>query len=118
MVSKKKFPTERTLLGYDLAPKQDVYVNYLFPTVAASLLYIFNFATDLALAYRHFCEENPIWSFLTSFFMYLPVLGCFMITISSWELWPDYEGCGWENIKWAVLKVLQHVFFPVWSMWR
>lgn len=106
------------LLGYDLTAKQDVWVNYLLPTFGACLLFILHFASDLVLTYRHFVEENPIWASLTLFFMYLPVLGCFVITISSWELWPKYEGCGWTNIKWALLKILQHVFFPIWSMWR
>lgn len=109
---------KRTVLGYSLEPKQDVYVNYLFPTLTASFLYILHFSTDVVLAYRHFIEENPIWATLTAFFMYLPVLGCFIITVSSWELWPEYEGCGWTNIKWVLLKILQHLCFPVWSMWR
>lgn len=118
MVTKKKSPTQRTILGYELNEKQDVYVNYLWPTIAASLLYIFLFASDLVLAYRHSCDENPIWSFLTFFFMFLPVLGCFIMTISSWELWPEEEGCGCSNTKWALLKIFQHLFFPIWSMWR
>lgn len=118
MVTKKKSPTQRTILGYELNPKQDVYVNYLCPTIAACLLYIFLFATDLVLAYRHYCDENPIWSFLTSLFMYVPVVGCLILTISSWELWPEEEGCGWRNIKWALVKILEHAFFAIWSMWR
>lgn len=118
MVTKKKLPIQRTILGYKLNSIQDVYVNYLCPTIAACFLYIFLFASDLVLAYRHFCDENPIWAFLTFFFMYLPVLGSFIITISSWELWPEEEGCGWRNIKWALIKIVEHVLFAVWSMWR
>lgn len=109
---------QKTVLGYDLTSKQNIYLNYLFPTLAASVLYILQFSSDLVLAYRHFKDENPIWASLTLFFMYLPVLGCFIITISLWELWPEYEGCGMSNVRWAVLKVLQHFFFPIWSMWR
>lgn len=109
---------QKTILGYDLTPKQDVYLNYLFPTLAACVLYVLQFSSDLVLAYRHFRDENPIWASLTLLFMFLPVLGCFIITISLWELWPEYEGCGMTNVRWAVLKVFQHCFFPIWSMWR
>lgn len=109
---------QKTILGYDLTSQQDIYLNYFLPTVAACVLYILQFSSDLVLTYRHFSDGNPIWASLTLFFMYLPALGCFIITISSWELWPEYEGCGMSNINWAILKVLQHTFYPVWSMWR
>lgn len=109
---------KQTVLGYELDSKQNVYVNYLVPSVLSVIFYVFYFASDLALSYRHFKEDNPIWGSLTLLFMYVPVLGCFIVTTSSWELWPELEGCSARNIKWAFLKISQHVFFPIWCMWR
>ncbi|KAB0797942.1 hypothetical protein PPYR_08935 [Photinus pyralis] len=108
----------RTFLGYELNVEQNVIVNYLIPSILSCLLYIVHFACDFAVSYRHFRERNPIWGSITVFIMYLPAISCYVLTISSLELWPKFEGCGMENVKWCLLKTLQHIFFPIWSMWR
>lgn len=109
---------KKTVLGYEITSKQNAYLNYLVPSVLSCILYILLFTTDLATAYRHFEEDNPIWATLTILFMYMPVVGCFIITVSSYELWPEYDGCSNNNIFWFIFKFLQHLFFPIWSMWR
>ncbi|KAF5277700.1 hypothetical protein FQR65_LT03680 [Abscondita terminalis] len=108
----------RTLLGYEINSYQYVIFNYLVPSILSCLLYIVHFACDFAVSYRHFYEKNPIWGSMSILFMFLPSLSCYILTISSLELWPKFEGCGNENIRWCLIKTLQHVFFPVWSMWR
>lgn len=108
----------KTFLGYELDSTQDLYVNYLTPTVIGCIFYITHFACDLGVTYRHFHDENVVWASLTLFFVYLPVILCFVITISSWELWAEEVGCGPNNIKWFTLKFVQHLAFPIWSMWR
>ncbi|XP_022908319.2 uncharacterized protein [Onthophagus taurus] len=117
-IYKRTVVVTRTILGYELSAKQDVIANYLIPAITGCLCYILLFAADLGTVYRHFEEENPVWASLTLLFMFLPVIGCFIWVISSWELWPEIEGCGRNNVKWALWKVLQHFFFPIWSMWR
>ncbi|KAF5283779.1 hypothetical protein FQA39_LY17217 [Lamprigera yunnana] len=107
-----------TLLGYELNVHQFIIANYLVPSVSSCFLYIVHFAFDFGVAYRHFYENNPIWGGLTLFFMYLPAISCYTLTISLLELWPKLEGCGGENTKWCLMKTLQHVFFPIWSIWR
>ncbi|XP_025833088.1 uncharacterized protein LOC108742546 [Agrilus planipennis] len=107
-----------TALGQILTTKQNIYANYLIPSVAAVLLYNINFACDVVVAYRHYAEDNPVWASLTIFFLYLPIIGCFVLTVSAWEHWPEFEGCGVENVKWIFVKIFQHVFFPLWAMWR
>lgn len=109
---------KKTLLGYELTPHQDASVNYLVPSISASVLYTLLIACDVATIVSHYRNGDPIWGSLTLFFMYLPALGSFIILISSWELWPEFEGCGRENIIWFWIKVVEHLFFPIWSMWR
>lgn len=110
--------TKKTLLGYELSPCQDAIANYLVPSICACLLYMFIIAGDVAVIFCHYKNGDPIWASLTIFFMYLPLLGSYIIIISNWELWPELEGCGIENIKWFIVKTLEHLLFPVWSMWR
>lgn len=107
-----------SVLGYELDSKQYVITNYLIPSVTGCLLYVLHFACDLTVAYRHVREDNAVWGALTIFFMFLPALGCYILTISAWELWPTFDGCDKSNVKWGFLKTFQHVCFPVWSMWR
>lgn len=115
---KKIVIVPKTFLGYELNSIQDIYFNYLTPTIIGCLFYILHFAGDVAVTYRHFYDENVIWGSLTLLFIYLPVILCFVITSSSWELWAEQEGCGPNNIKWITLKIVQHLGFPIWSMWR
>lgn len=107
-----------TVLGYELNSKQNACFNYLLPAIFWCSMYILHFASDLVLAHRHHIEEDPIWASLTLFFMYLPVIGCFVLTVSSIEMWPDYDECTLSNVKWLSVKILQHLFFPIWTMWR
>lgn len=118
MVSVKRRVKKKTLLGYELTHHQDAWVNYLVPSVGACVVYTFLIASDIATFVSHYRNGDPIWGSLTLFFMYLPVLASFIIIISNWELWPEFEGCGRNNVIWFWIKVLEHLFFPVWSMWR
>lgn len=118
MVSVKRSVKKKTLLGYELTHHQDAWLNYLVPSIGACGVYTLLIASDVATIVSHYRNGNPIWGSLTLFFMYLPVLASFIIIISNWELWPEFEGCGKNNIIWFWIKVLQHLFFPVWSMWR
>ncbi|RZC36893.1 uncharacterized protein BDFB_005785, partial [Asbolus verrucosus] len=96
----------------------DAYVNYLVPSITSLILYMFLFASDSALVFRHYKDDNPIWASLTLFLMYLPSLCSYILIVSDWELWPEMVGCGLTNFLWFLLKTLQHMFFPVWAMWR
>ena len=115
---RKAVVVKRTVLGYELDSVQDVYANYLVPSVFGFLLYVLQFGADVTCVYRHFRERDPIWGSLTLFFVCLPVLGCYVRTMSSLELWPEMDDCDGRNVKWAAVKTLQHLFFPVWSTWR
>lgn len=115
---KKTVIVPKTFLGYELNAIQDIYFNYLTPTLIGALFYIVHFTGDVATSYRHFYDGNPVWGSLTLLFIYLPVILCFIIVISSWELWAEQDGCGPNNIKWALFKIAQHLLFPIWSMWR
>ncbi|XP_076266458.1 uncharacterized protein LOC143200075 [Rhynchophorus ferrugineus] len=109
----------KTLLGYELSPRQDALVNYLLPSVSACLLYKFIVAADIGVIFRHYKDEDPIWASLTLSMMYLPVLGSFMIIISDIDYWPDAdEGMTRENAKWFFRQTIEHLFFPCWNMWR
>ncbi|KAJ8912120.1 hypothetical protein NQ315_013209 [Exocentrus adspersus] len=110
--------SKKTLLGYELSEREDAVINYLVPSVCACLLYIFIIASDIAVIFCHYKNNNPIWGSLTIFLMYLPPLGSYIIIVSNWELWPEEEGCGMENIKWFTWKTVEHILFPVWNMWR
>lgn len=115
---KRAVVLQRTILGYELNSNQNVWANYLIPSIVGCLLYTVQTAADIGVAYAHFREGNPIWASMTLFFMYCPVLGCFIWCTTSLELWPQLDGWGIENTKWILMKILQHIFFPVWSMWR
>lgn len=106
------------VLGFNLSSKQNVYVNYLLPSIIGCLFYVFLFAVDFVTFYRHLRDDNPIWASLTLLFLYMPVIGCFILIVSSWELWPELDGFSFRNIKWFMFKFMQHLFFPLWSMWR
>ncbi|KRT86406.1 hypothetical protein AMK59_160, partial [Oryctes borbonicus] len=95
-----------------------VWANYLIPSVIGCLLFILQTAADIGVVYSHFRENNPIWASLTISFLYCPVLGCLIWCTTSLELWPQIDGMGFENINWLLLKILQHVLFPVWGVWR
>lgn len=118
MIKSKLSVKKSTILGYELTPRQDAWVNYLVPSIGACFLYMFLVASDISVVISHSRNGDPIWSLLTLFFMFLPVLGSFVIIVSNWELWPEFEGCGRENIIWFWTKILEHLLFPVWSMWR
>ncbi|CAG9813974.1 unnamed protein product [Phaedon cochleariae] len=107
-----------TLLGYELTPRQDALINHLVPAISASTLYIFLIAADVAVIVSHYRNGDPIWASLTLFFMFLPVLCSFVIIVSNWELWPEFEDCGKANMLWFWRKTFEHLFFPVWNMWR
>lgn len=109
---------KKTVLGYELTYCQDAWVNYLVPSASACILYILLIASDVATIYSHFKNGDPIWCSLTIFFMYLPVLASFVLIVSNWELWPEFEECGRDNTIWFWTKVFEHLFFPIWSMWR
>lgn len=115
---KKAVVVKRTILGYELTSTQNVYANFLLPSVLGCILYILQTGADIGVAYGHFREGNPIWGALTVFFMICPVIGCFIWATTTLEMWPEIDGCGVKNINWILLKVFQHLFFPIWSMWR
>lgn len=118
MSSAKNSVKKKTLLGYELSPHIDALVNYLIPSLCACVLYMLLIATDVAVTISQYRNGDPIWSSLTLFFMYLPVIGSFIIIVSNWELWPEFEGCGRDNIIWFWTKTFEHLLFPCWSMWR
>ncbi|XP_017769825.1 PREDICTED: uncharacterized protein LOC108557701 [Nicrophorus vespilloides] len=107
-----------TVLGYELTAKQNAYLNYLLPSVFGCAMYVVHFAVDLGLVYRLYKEDEAIWAGLSIFFMYLPALACFTLTVSSCDMWPEYERFGCKSFKWIVTKIIEHAFFPIWSMWR
>ncbi|XP_057666131.1 uncharacterized protein LOC130899946 [Diorhabda carinulata] len=114
----KNVPNKKVLLTYELNSKQDALVNYLVPSVCACILYMFLIAADIAVIFSHYKNGDPIWASLTLFILYIPVLASFIIIISNWELWPEFESCSKVNLIWFWTKVLEHLLFPVWSMWR
>lgn len=118
MVSVKQSRQKKTLLGYELTVYQDAVLNYLIPSLSACLLYMILIASDSAVIFSHFKNNDPIWGSLSLFFMYLPVLASFIIITSSWELWPEFDGCGRNNLIWFWVKTAEHLLFPFWSMWR
>lgn len=118
MVSVKKIDEKTTLLGYELTSYQNAIVNYLVPSIAACILYVFIIAIDVAVIFTHFKNDDPIWGSLTLFVMYLPTLISFIIIVSNWELWPEFEECSRTNTIWFCVKIVEHLFFPIWNMWR
>lgn len=118
MASLKGSVKKKTVFGYELTLHQDAWLNYLVPSISACLLYILLIASDCAVIFRHYKNGDSIWGSLTLFFMYLPVLGSFFIIVSNWDLWPEYEGCGRDNMIWFWVKSTEHLLFPAWSMWR
>lgn len=110
----------KTLLTYKLTPLQDAIVNYLVPSVGSCLLFAFTLAADIALIHRHFKDEHPTWAHLILWLMYLPVAGSLVLIVTDWDLWPRDEEIKNRMTRclWLFGKVLEHVFFPVWMMWR
>ncbi|XP_066260718.1 uncharacterized protein [Euwallacea similis] len=108
----------KTLFGYELTPRQNLLLNHLLPSVLASLLFIFIIAADIGVIFRHYKDDDPIWASLTLFCMYLPALGSLVIILTDADYWPDPENMTKENFVWMIKKILGHLLFPVWSMWR
>ncbi|XP_066157830.1 uncharacterized protein [Euwallacea fornicatus] len=108
----------KTLFGYELTPRQNLLLNHLLPSVLASLLFIFIIAADIGVIFRHCKDDDPIWASLTLFCMYLPVIGSLIIILTDADYWPDPENMTRENCAWMMKKILGHLLFPVWSMWR
>ncbi|CAH1963147.1 unnamed protein product [Acanthoscelides obtectus] len=106
------------ILGYELTSHQSAIVNHLVPSSCACILYISIIATDAGVCFSHLQNEDFIWASLSLFIMYLPALCSYVIVISNWELWPEFQGCGRDNFTWFWMKTAQHLFFPAWSMWR
>ncbi|CAG9839200.1 unnamed protein product [Diabrotica balteata] len=109
---------KQTLLGYELTSCEDAIVNYLVPSVSACILYILLIAVDVGVIFSHFKNDDPIWASLTLFILYVPALISFVLVVSNWALWPEFESCGRENMIWFWTKLGEHFFFPVWSIWR
>ncbi|CAH1186242.1 unnamed protein product [Phyllotreta striolata] len=117
-MSIEKRDANRMLLGYELTPRQDALVNHLVPSLGACILYVLLIAGDVGVIFRHYKDDDPIWGSLTLFILYVPVLASFIIVISNWELWPEFESCSRNNLIWFWTKVAEHLLFPIWSMWR
>ncbi|KAK9879719.1 hypothetical protein WA026_006779 [Henosepilachna vigintioctopunctata] len=118
MSQSSKSVTRKTLLGFPLTAKQDVLYNYLIPSTGACFLYVFLLATEISLIHRHFKDGNYVWAWITLVFLYLPAFGSCAITLSSLELWPDVKLWTKNNIVWVLIKIVQHLLFPIWSLWR
>ncbi|XP_044266353.1 uncharacterized protein LOC123012471 [Tribolium madens] len=117
-VEKGQVYLRKTFLNYELTPRQDIIINYFIPSVCSFLLYIFLFASDCVVVFRHYKDEDPIWASVTLFIIYFPSLCSYIVVTSSWELWPEMEGCGCDNFLWWLIKTLEHLLFPVWAIWR
>lgn len=118
MKSETVFSKPDTLLQTRLTLKQQVYWNYLLPISLTTLIYILNFAADTCLVLQHKRDEQYFFAFVTSAWIHLPVVGSFFLTMSNVDIWPQQQGFGKENLRWLCIKVLQHLFFPVWAMYR
>lgn len=108
----------RKILGLPLTPKQDAIVNYLVPSLGASILYILLFSVEVGLIHRHYLNWHRTLTWTTLSIMYFPVLASYVIVLSRAELWPERTFGGKKNLFWLWYKTVQHIFFPVWSLWR
>ncbi|KAL3281168.1 hypothetical protein HHI36_004386 [Cryptolaemus montrouzieri] len=106
------------ILGFPLSAKQDVLINYLVPSIGGCALYIFLFATDIALTHRYFKDDESVWAWTTYGIMYLPAFGSCLIIMYSAELRPELKLCGKKNLIWYLCKLTLHLLFPVWALWR
>nr|CAI5865961.1 unnamed protein product [Callosobruchus analis] len=106
------------LLGYELTLHHSAIVNHLVPSICSCALYIALISTDTGVCFCHLQNDDTVWASLSLFIMYLPAICSYVIVISNWELWPEFQGCGRDNLIWFWVKTVQHLFFPAWSMWR
>ncbi|GLV38807.1 uncharacterized protein CBL_05806 [Carabus blaptoides fortunei] len=118
MKSEGVFSKPDTLLKSPLTLKQQSYWNYIVPVTLTTLIYILNFAADLCLVVQHNRDEQYFFAYITLAWIYLPVLGSFFLTMSNVDIWPEEQGFGRANLRWLCIKVLQHMFFPIWAMYR
>ncbi|XP_045471042.1 uncharacterized protein LOC123678194 [Harmonia axyridis] len=110
--------TNKKLLGFPLKPKQNALLNYLVPAFGGCILYIFLFASDVGLVHKHYENWHKGLAWISLMFMYLPAFGSYVIILSCLDLWPERRFGGKKNFFWLCHKTVQHLLFPVWSLWR
>lgn len=114
----RPFKRQTTFLHYPLNKKQDIKHNLLIPLCVSCVVYMIHFAADIVLAYQHHNTENEFYRSLTLLWVFLPVIASFVLTVSNLKLWPEEEGFGRLSFKWLGVRILQHLLFPVWAMFR
>ncbi|ERL84897.1 uncharacterized protein LOC109537611 isoform X2 [Dendroctonus ponderosae] len=109
----------KTVFGFGLSSHQNALLNHLFPSILAPFLFMLIVATDIGVIFRHYKDGDPIWASLTLFCMFLPAMGSLIITLTDWDYWPEPEnGMTSDNSYWLYKKIIGHVFFPVWNVFR
>lgn len=112
------FKKSTTLFNYRLKPEQNVYTHYILPTTLSLIIYILHFSIDVVLSYQHYKGGNPFYASFTLFLTFVPAIGSFFLTIINLDLWPNEENCGKRSFKWFFIRFFQHLFFPIWAMFR
>lgn len=112
------FKKSTTLFQYNLTSKQNIYTHYILPTSLSLVIYILHLSSDLVLSYQHYKTENPFYASFTLFLIFVPAISSFFLTVINLNLWPDEETCGSRSIKWFFIRFFQHLFFPIWAMYR
>lgn len=110
---------QNTVFEYSLNRRQNAILNHLVPCAIACFLYVLITATDIGVIFRHYKDNDPIWASLTLFVMYLPAIGSFILIVTDCDYWPEPEnGMTNENAFWLYKKILGHLLFPLWNIWR
>lgn len=106
-----------TVLGIKLTSTQQALLCFLVPAIANCIIYIIDFASNVAVVERHFEESNVRWGILTLIILYIHSFVYFALTVSNVEKWNEQIEQS-RVVKWFLIRLLQLVAFPVLGLYR
>jgi hypothetical protein len=105
------------ILTRPLTDNQQIWVYFIGATVIQSAIYMFDFATAIAVVNEHYKLGYAGWGTLTLLLMYLPSGVFYVIIISRPDLWEKYDGV-LSSAQWFAYRTVQLFAFPIWVMYR
>lgn len=105
------------IMGFTIRSHTRIYVSYIIPSCLGMLVYMVQTATDLALSYQHFRQNETGYGVGTLLLVLIPPLLTFILVLLSRE--QRCSACG-NRSKWlsCSLGVLQLILFPFVVIYR
>ncbi|PSN42969.1 hypothetical protein C0J52_13205 [Blattella germanica] len=105
------------ILTSALTAEQKIYIYFIGATVFQSAIYMFDFASCIAVVNEHYKNGYPVWGTISLLLMYLPSGVFYVVIISRPDLWDEKDGA-LGMAQWCAYRTIQFLAYPIWVMYR